>query len=214
MTATTDMTTISIHESTPMALDWLMHMHLGHKVEVVQNCEHTCLWDPARIAPIAQEVSLKTYQTVDSRPVKLIGEALPSLADDNRLAKWLAKPWNLTFTESPESGRRAWRADFPCTAGEEQLTVYGETRNQAIFRARLLVKHGEKVVVPRALQYPMVVITEAEFESHHACNRDTWTTERTDWPDWEQVRHRYMGMRTLMRGYGLHVEGISMVIVP
>jgi len=28
--------------------------------------------------------------------------------------------------------------------------------------------------------------------------RSVWSTERTDMADWEQVRHRYMGKRTLM----------------
>jgi len=26
----------------------------------------------------------------------------------------------------------------------------------------------------------------------------SWTTERTDWPDWEQVKGQYLGKRTLM----------------
>lgn len=59
----------------------------------------------------------------------------------------------------------------------------------------------------------MEQINQAEWDAIPACNKDVWTTERTDWPDWEQVRSQYLGKRTLLRGYRLLVEGQSFEIV-
>lgn len=55
-------------------------------------------------------------------------------------------------------------------------------------------------------------MTVAEYEAHHSSYRSIWSTERTDWSDWAQIRHRYIGKRTLMRHGSLGVEGLSFVI--
>lgn len=60
----------------------------------------------------------------------------------------------------------------------------------------------------------MEQITQSQWDSMPDCNKGVWSTERTDWDDWEAVRDRYMGKRTFMRGYGLEVEGLSFEIVP
>lgn len=57
-------------------------------------------------------------------------------------------------------------------------------------------------------------IPHSEYYAKHTDFRGVWTTERTDWPDWPQVRERYMGKRTLFDGRSLQVEGISFEIVP
>lgn len=55
-------------------------------------------------------------------------------------------------------------------------------------------------------------MTRDEYYAHPSSYRGTWDSERTDWPNWAEVRHRYMGQRTLMRGNALEVEGFSFVI--
>jgi len=56
-------------------------------------------------------------------------------------------------------------------------------------------------------------ITKAEWDAIHPDYKSVWTTERTDWPNWAEVREQYMGKRTLMRGGSLGVEGISLASV-
>ncbi len=56
-------------------------------------------------------------------------------------------------------------------------------------------------------------ITKAEWDAIHPDYKNVWTTERTDWPNWAEVREQYMGKRTLMRGGSLGVEGISFEII-
>ena len=60
----------------------------------------------------------------------------------------------------------------------------------------------------------MKQITQAEWDAIPDCNKDVWTTERTDLPNWEKVREKYLGKRTLLEGYCLLVEGLSFEIVP
>lgn len=61
-------------------------------------------------------------------------------------------------------------------------------------------------------------ITEAEYAATPSSYRSVWTTERTDWPQWEEVKSKYMGKRTLMVGENggsyLLVEGMGLEIVP
>ncbi|MCS6428104.1 hypothetical protein [Burkholderia thailandensis] len=59
----------------------------------------------------------------------------------------------------------------------------------------------------------MVTITRAEYDRVHADFRGVWTTERTDIPDWDSIRHQYLGKRTLVRGNALLIEGLSLTIV-
>ena len=64
----------------------------------------------------------------------------------------------------------------------------------------------------------MRTITEREYNALSPDFRDVWTTERTDMADWPQVRHQYMGKRTMMSyeagGTCLLVEGLSFTITP
>ena len=61
-------------------------------------------------------------------------------------------------------------------------------------------------------------MTEAEYLKKPADYRGIWTTERTDWKDWDQVRHQYMGKRTLMvfenGAASLVIEGMGLDITP
>ncbi len=64
----------------------------------------------------------------------------------------------------------------------------------------------------------MIQITLAEYEAISKNYRSVWDTERTDWKDWAEVRHKYMGKRTMMKwvqGFGtcLLVEGQDFEIV-
>lgn len=58
----------------------------------------------------------------------------------------------------------------------------------------------------------MKQITQAEWDATHPDYKGVWNTERTDLPDWEQVRHRYMGKRTLMSQGKLMIEGMGLEI--
>lgn len=64
----------------------------------------------------------------------------------------------------------------------------------------------------------MIRLTESEYLTRPADCRGVWTTERTDWPDWEQVKGQYLGKRTLMvceNGAAcLVVEGMGLEITP
>ena len=63
----------------------------------------------------------------------------------------------------------------------------------------------------------MIRITQSEYNALHPGRRGLWTTEREDWPNWSEVRERYMGKRTMMSGDGtcsLLVEGMSFEIIP
>lgn len=59
-------------------------------------------------------------------------------------------------------------------------------------------------------------ITLAEYNAIHPDYRGTWTTERNDLADWEQVREQYMGKRTHMtydNGTVLLIEGLHFEII-
>jgi hypothetical protein len=56
-------------------------------------------------------------------------------------------------------------------------------------------------------------ITKADWDAIHPDLKGIWTAERTDWPDWAEVRYQYIGRRTLIQHNGLLVEGISFEIV-
>lgn len=58
----------------------------------------------------------------------------------------------------------------------------------------------------------MIELTLKEYSAIHTDYRGVWSTERTDWPDWEKVRDQYMGKRTLMRAGGLLIEGLHFTI--
>ncbi len=61
--------------------------------------------------------------------------------------------------------------------------------------------------------FPVETMTEAQYLAYPPEFRDVWTTEWADRTNWDQVRHRYMGKRTLLRSGGLEVEGITFRIV-
>lgn len=57
------------------------------------------------------------------------------------------------------------------------------------------------------------IMTLSEYNAIHPDFRGVWTTEREDWPDWPEVRHLYMGKRTLLEaGCRLAVEGLHFEI--
>ena len=58
----------------------------------------------------------------------------------------------------------------------------------------------------------MIELTLKEYNAIHTDYRDVWSTERTDWPDWESEREQYMGKRTLMRAGGLLIEDLHFTI--
>lgn len=64
---------------------------------------------------------------------------------------------------------------------------------------------------------PGIVLTRAEYERIHSDFRGVWTTERTEWPDWSEVREQYMAKRTLLRGVNgvptLFIEGCGLTII-
>ena len=59
----------------------------------------------------------------------------------------------------------------------------------------------------------MLQITEKKYNEIHPDFRGVWTIERTDLPNWEDERVKYMGKRTMMHNDGggacLLVEGIG-----
>ncbi|MFP8559502.1 hypothetical protein ACLH2J_24810 [Klebsiella michiganensis] len=59
----------------------------------------------------------------------------------------------------------------------------------------------------------MFKLTLKEYNDIHKDYRGVWEAERTDWPDWEEVRDQYMGKRTLMRAGGLLIEDLHFRIV-
>ena len=59
-------------------------------------------------------------------------------------------------------------------------------------------------------------MTQSEYLAGPENYRGVRTTERWDIPDWENLRKKYMGKRTLMvydKGTCLLVEGLSLEIV-
>ena len=60
----------------------------------------------------------------------------------------------------------------------------------------------------------LIILTEGNYNAIHSDYRSVWSTERTDYPDWDSIREQYMGKRTLMRNFVLHIEGMTLVIIP
>lgn len=63
----------------------------------------------------------------------------------------------------------------------------------------------------------MPTITLSDYLAIHPDYRGVWETERDDLPNWSEVRHKYIGKRTMMAQDGsctLLIEGISFEIVP
>ena len=63
----------------------------------------------------------------------------------------------------------------------------------------------------------MLTFTKAEYMAIHPDNRGVWSTERTDLPNWETERVKYMGKRTVMQrqddgGLALLIEDIHFTI--
>lgn len=59
----------------------------------------------------------------------------------------------------------------------------------------------------------MITMIKKTYDAYPASSKSIWTTERTDWPNWEQVKHLYMGRRTLMMAGALLVEGLSFAVL-
>ena len=45
----------------------------------------------------------------------------------------------------------------------------------------------------------MEQITLSEYNNLPQDYRGVWNTERSDFPNWEQIRHQFMGKRTMMQ---------------
>ncbi len=55
----------------------------------------------------------------------------------------------------------------------------------------------------------------SEYDNTHSDFRGIWSTEHANEPDWAEVRHLYMGKRTIMSGDGtcsLLIEGLSLAL--
>lgn len=64
----------------------------------------------------------------------------------------------------------------------------------------------------------MEQITLAEYKKIHKDYRGVWTTERTDWPNWEEEKSQYLGKRTMLGtadngASQLLIEGIDFEII-
>lgn len=59
----------------------------------------------------------------------------------------------------------------------------------------------------------MKQITLAAYNAIHRDYRGVWETERTDWADWDQVRDKFMGKRTMSANGGLIIEGLHFEVV-
>ena len=62
----------------------------------------------------------------------------------------------------------------------------------------------------------MLQITQEEYDAKHSDFKGTWTTERDDWPNWNEVRDQYVGKRTMLgydNGSCLLIEGMHFEIV-
>ena len=62
----------------------------------------------------------------------------------------------------------------------------------------------------------MKTYTQDEWDKYPSGYKGVWTTERTDWKEWPEIREKYMGKRTLLVGANggtcLEVEGLSFEI--
>lgn len=60
-------------------------------------------------------------------------------------------------------------------------------------------------------------ITTTDYYKLHKDYRGTWTTERTDLPNWEKDREKYMGKRTILTNENgatvLLIEGMGLEII-
>lgn len=62
----------------------------------------------------------------------------------------------------------------------------------------------------------MIEISQADYNAIGRDFRGVWDTERDDLPNWDKVRDKYMGKRTMMSGDGtctLLIEGLNFVVV-
>lgn len=62
----------------------------------------------------------------------------------------------------------------------------------------------------------MKTIKLSDYNAIHPDFRGVWTTERTDLPDWNDIREQYIGKRTMMSGDGrctLLIEGMNFQII-
>lgn len=210
----TQLKNIDIKEATPIALDWLMHMLQGNKVEVIQNLDRTCLWPSEGVAADTSENVEKKFQFLDGRPVILSGDEAASFVNSDSLAAKVIDNEMIATYPIYTPGGVTWMAEIGPPKDPNRVWTHGASRNEAAIRVSLLAKLGADVHVPDELLWTKLVLTESEYLKYPSSSRDVWTTERTDWPQWEQMRHRFMGQRTLMREGGLHVEGVTMVILP
>ncbi|UUZ66340.1 hypothetical protein LP417_35610 (plasmid) [Polaromonas sp. P1-6] len=60
----------------------------------------------------------------------------------------------------------------------------------------------------------MLKLTQEQYDKSHADFKGLWSIERTDWPDWDAIKERYMGKRTITHHGALLVEGVGLEITP
>ncbi len=60
----------------------------------------------------------------------------------------------------------------------------------------------------------MLKLSKSKYEAIHPDFRGVWTTERTDIPNWDKLRHQFIGKRTLVHDNALQIEGLSFEILP
>lgn len=56
------------------------------------------------------------------------------------------------------------------------------------------------------------ILSMEQYLAIPGCYRSVWSTERTDMPEWDKMRHLYIGQKTMMRGGSLDIQGMSFVI--
>lgn len=71
--------------------------------------------------------------------------------------------------------------------------------------------HTQKATAKNA-RTNLEILSMEQYMAVPGCYRSEWTTERTDMPEWDKVRHLYIGKKTLLRCGALEVQGISFVI--
>lgn len=57
---------------------------------------------------------------------------------------------------------------------------------------------------------------EVKLSTYNAMSKDkkgVWDTERHDWPEWDIIRDKYMGKRTILTVDGLMIEGLHFKII-
>lgn len=66
----------------------------------------------------------------------------------------------------------------------------------------------------------VVYVSQSAYDKTPDAYKGVWDVERVDFPNWEEIKHKYMGKRTIMPPFALFdttcllVEGNGMEIIP